>query len=211
MPDKKFEGTLQGMGYGEVLAPPDEAIVMLDVLTEAETAAGAVAANAELTQAVIEAVMQEPNQGVTTTGLGVFPVYEYDPETNVSSIVGFRATNGVRVVTRPDNAGQVFDVGVQAGANISSGIIYRIENEAPLREQALRLAVESAFAEAKVVADTARVELLGPETINIDPVGGPIFLRAEKMMAADAAPTPVIPEDLRIRAEVRITFRTRVG
>jgi len=192
------------------MTPPDEAVVMLDVLTEADTAAEAVAANAKLTQAVIDAVMEEPNQGVTTTGLGVFPVYQYDRQTNVSTIIGFRASNGVRVVTRPSAAGQVYDAGIQAGANVSSGISYRIKNEAPLREEALRLAVKQAFAEAQVVADTAGVELLGARTIVIDPIGGPIVLRAERM-AADAAPTPVIPEDLRVRASVRITFRTRVG
>lgn len=207
---KRFEGTIESMGFGEVSAPPDEAVVMLDVMTEGNTASEAVAANAVITQAVIDAVMTEPNQGVTTTGLGVHPIYQYDPQTNVSKIVGFRASNGVRVVTRPATAGQVYDAGIQAGANISSGISYRIQNEAPLREEALRLAVVRAYAEAKVVADTVDVELLGPEAIVIDPHGGPIIYRAERMDAAAEA-TPVIPEDLDIRATVRITFKTRVG
>lgn len=207
---KRFEGTIQGIGSGVVSAPPDEAIVVLEVVTQAETASEAVKANAEITQAVLEAVMEEPNQGVTTTGLGVYPIYKYDRETNVSTIIGFRATNGVRVVTRPNAAGQVFDAGVSAGANISSGITYRIKNDAPLREEALRIAVKRASAEAKVVADTADVTILGPESIVIDPLGGPIMMRAEKL-EADAAATPVIPEQLEIHANVRITFKTRVG
>jgi uncharacterized protein YggE len=207
---KRFEGTLDAMGSGRVSAPPDEAVVTLEVITEGDTASEAVAANAEITQAVLEAVMNEPNQGVTTTGLGVFPVYEYDPDTNLSTITGFRATNGVRVVTKPITAGAVYDAGISAGANVSSGISYRIKNEAPLREEALRLAVKNAFAEAKVVADTAKIDVLGPEAIAIDPVVGPILLRAERM-SADAEATPVIPEDLDIHANVRITFKTRVG
>lgn len=210
MINKRFEGTIQGVGSGKVSAPPDEALVMLDVITEGNSASEAVAANAEITQAVLDAVMAEPNQGVTTTGLGVYPIYEYDPETNVSNIVGFRASNGVRVVTKPMTAGQVYDAGIQAGANVSSGITYRIKNELPLREEALRMAVKRAYAEAKVVADTADVELLGPEAIVIDPIGGPIMMRAESLDAAAAA-TPVIPEDLDVRANVRITYKTRVG
>jgi uncharacterized protein YggE len=210
MINKRFEGKIEGMGSARVTAPPDEAIVVLEVITEGNTAAEAVAANAEITQAVLEAVMAEPNQGVTTTGLGVSPIYEYDPDTNLSTIVGFRATNGVKVVTKPITAGQVYDAGIQAGANVSSGISYRIKNEAPLREEALRLAVKRAYAEAKVVADTADVKLLGPESISIDPLGGPILLRAEAMDAA-AAITPVIPEDLGIHANVRVVFKTRVG
>lgn len=211
MINKRFEGTIQGMGSAKVSAPPDEAVVVLEVMTQADTAAEAVATNAELTQAVLEAVMSEPNQGVTTTGLGVHPIYEYDPETNVSSIVGFRATNGVKVVTKPISAGRVFDAGVQAGANVSSGISYRIKNEAPLREEALRLAVKQAHGEAKVVADAVDVTLLGPEEIVIDPFAGPIMMRAGMLEADAMAATPVIPEDLDIEAFVRITFKTRVG
>jgi uncharacterized protein len=210
MKGKSFEGTIEVMGHGEVSAPPDEAIVMLDVMTQAKTASAAVSANAKRMQTVIEAVEQEPNHGVTTTGLGVYPIYKYDPETNTSTITGFRATNGVRVKTKPSSAGQVYDTGIEAGANVSSGISYRIQNEAPLREDALRMAVEHAFAEAEIVAETADVKLLGPETIVVDPVGRPIMLRAEQL-AADAAPTPVIPEDMNIQANVRITFRTKVG
>ncbi len=210
MKGKSFEGTIETMGHGEVSAPPDEAIVMLDVMTQAKTAAEAVSANAERTQAVIDAVMKEPNHGVTTTGLGVHPIYKYDPETNTSTITGFRATNGVRVKTKPSSAGQVYDAGIKAGANVSSGISYRIQDEAPLRENALRMAVEHAFAEAGIVADTAEVKLLGPEAISIDPVGRPILLRAEKL-GADAAPTPVIPEGVVIHANVRIKFKTKVN
>ncbi len=207
---KSFEGKIEAAGRGEIKAPPDQAVVMLNVITQAKTAAEAVAANAKRTQAVLDAVADEPNSGVTTTGLGVYPIYKYDPQTNSNTITGFRATNGVRVVTEPATAGQVFDAGIQAGANVSSGIRYAIEDEAPLREQALRRAVEHAYAEAAVVAETAEVKLLGPESIVVDPVARPIMYRTEQL-AADAASTPVIPEDLTIDANVRITFKTKVG
>jgi uncharacterized protein YggE len=212
MKNKTFEGTLEGMGHGEVMAAPDEAIVMLDVMTQAKTAAAAVANNAERTQSVLDAVVQEPNHGISTTGLAVYPVYKYDPKTNISSIVGFRATNGVRVETKPVAAGRVFDAGVEAGANVSSGITYKIRDERPLREHALQRAVVHAFAEAMTVAKIADVRLLGPEAIAIDPIATPVLLRAEKFAADAAAPaTPVIPQDIVIQANVRITFRTKVN
>jgi uncharacterized protein len=212
MPGKRFEGTIQVTGRGEIFAAPDEAVVMLDIVTEAETAAAAVAANAKATQAVIDAVMQEPNQGVTTTGLGVFPNYRYDEKTDTSTLVGFRATNGVRVLTRPSYAGQVYDAGIKAGANVSSGIRHQIRNEAPLREEALRLAVRNAYSEAKVVADTADLRLLGAETIVIESDRDPVFWGGMGRSGGfDAEPTPVIPEELRITANVQISFRTRGG
>jgi uncharacterized protein len=109
----------------------DEAVVNLGVLTDGKTAAEAVASNAKRTQAMIDAVSSEPNHGVTTLGLSVNPILSYDPGTNVGTIVGFRATNGVEIKTKVGYAGQIYDAGIAAGANQSSGITFRIQNEAP--------------------------------------------------------------------------------
>jgi uncharacterized protein YggE len=159
-------GTLSVTGTGKVQGTPDEAVVDLGVVTEGKTAAEAVASNARVTQAVIDAASAQPNHGVTTTGLSVSPILHFDQTTGVSTIVGFRATNGVEVRTEIADAGQVYDAGIAAGANASSGITFRIQDETPYREQALRLAVENAHQEAKVVAQSARVDLLSIQAIH---------------------------------------------
>jgi uncharacterized protein len=207
---KSFEGTIDVTATGTVAVAPDEAVIDLTVITEAKTAAAAVSANAQRTQAVIDAVSKEPNHGVTTTGLGVGPIYSFNPDTGVSTIIGFRATNTVRVRTKPGYAGRVFDVGIQAGASQVSGISFGVQNEALYREEALRLAVKRAYAEARIVAETADVKIEGARNIQIDPGFRPLFLRSEAL-GADAPPTPVIPADVRIEATVRITYQTRVG
>jgi len=207
---KSFEGTIEVTTTGKVAVAPDEAVIDLTVITEAETAAAAVSANALRTQAVIDAVSNEPNHSVTTTGLGVTPLYRFDAKTGVSSIIGFRATNTVRVRTKPGHAGRIFDVGIQAGASAVSGISFRVQNEALYREEALRLAVKTAFAEAAIVAQTADVKIDGARTIQIDPGFMPILYRSQAFEAG-AAPTPVIPTDVMIEATVRIIFQTRVG
>jgi uncharacterized protein YggE len=205
--NKQLGGTLEVSGTGKIAVAPDEAIIHLSVITEAKTANEAVAANAQRTQSVIDAVSAEPNHGVTTTGLGVSPMMEYDPGIRSSKIVGYRATNGVTVKTKIDYAGQVFDAGIQVGANESSGISFVVQNEALYREEALRMAVEIAFCEAKVVAETAEVELEGPESIWIDSGLGRMMFRAAALEQA-AVQTPLIPEDLTISASVRMVFRT---
>src|SRR5262245_17476360 len=201
-------GTLQVTGTGTVQVAPDEAVVNLSVLTEGKTAVEAVESNARLTQAVVNAVSSQPNHGVTTTGLSVSPIISYDATTNVGQIVGFRATNGVEVKTKIGYAGQIYDAGIQAGANQSSGITFRIQNEAPHREEALRIAVEEADKEAKLVAKTANIKLDGPESIQIDPGGGRITYRAETF-DAKAMATPVIPQDKTIGASVQMLFGIR--
>lgn len=204
MTDK--HGTLNVTGTGKVSAAPDEAVIQLGVVTDAKTAAEATTSNASATQRVIDAVSAQPNHGVTTTGLSVNPIFSYDETTHVSTIVGFRATNGVNVTTKVGYAGQIYDAGITAGATQSSGITFRIQNEAPLREEALRLAVENAHREAKLVAQAARVDLTGIDSIQINAGGGRLLYRAE---AIDLKATPVMPEDKTISASVQITYRTR--
>jgi uncharacterized protein len=194
-------------GTGKVQVAPDEAVVDLSVLTEGKTAAEAVERNARRTQALVDTVSGHPNHGVTTTGLGVNPIISYDATTNVGTIVGFRATNGVEVKTKIDYAGQIYDAGIGAGANQSSGITFRIQNETPHREEALRLAVEEAYKEAKIVAKAAGAKLDGAESIQINP-GSRITYRAEAF-DVKAVATPVRPEDKTITASVQILFRLR--
>lgn len=185
---------------------PDEAVVHLVVLTEGKTAGDAVASNAKATQATIDAVSAQPNHGVTTTGLSVNPIIKYD--SNVETIVGFRATNGVEVKTKVDYAGQIYDAGMSAGANQSSGITFRVQNETPHREEALRLAVQQAFNEARIVAKAAHVDLDGPESIQINSANEHIYYRAEAIRSSGTA-TPTLPGELTISAGVSIQFKTR--
>jgi uncharacterized protein YggE len=201
-------GTIEVSGSGRVEVAPDEAVVQLSIVTEAKTASDAVAGNAKATQAVVDAVSAEPNHGVTTSGLGVGPITHYDPQTQTTTIVGYRATNGVSVRTKIGYAGQVYDAGIRAGANQSSGIDFRLQNETPHREEALRLAVEDALVQARIVAKAAGVELLGPETIVIDSSGGRFYLRSAALEAGSPR-TPVLPGDLTISAGVRMVLRTR--
>ncbi len=207
MKDKHVNGTLDVSGIGRVSVAPDEATVQLTVLTEGTTAADAVMTNARQTQGVVEAVSMQPNHGVTTSGLGVNPIIEYDASSH-ARIVGYRATNSVSVRTKIGYAGQVFDAGVRAGANESSGISFGLGNESQVREDALRLAVRAAYTEARSVSKAAEVEIEGPESISIEPVGGQIIHRTVALDRSSPA-TPVIPQDLMITATVRIVFRIR--
>jgi uncharacterized protein len=201
-------GTIEVAGSGRVEVAPDEAVVQLSVVVEAKTASEAVASCATVTKAVVDAVSAEPNHGVTTSGLGVGPVTHYDPNTQATTVVGHRATNGVSVRTKVDYAGQVYDAGIRAGANQSSGIDFRLQQEGPHREQALRLAVEDALAQARLVARAAGLTIRGVQTLSVDSGGGRFFLRTAALEAGMPR-TPVLPGDLTISAGVRMVLQTR--
>lgn len=200
-------GTLEVSGSGRVEVAPDEAVVQLGVVTEAKTASDAVATNAKITQAVVDAVSAEPNHGVTTGGLGVSPMTRYDEPTHTTVTVGFRATHGVSVKTKIGHAGRIYDAGIRAGANESGGIEFRVQQEGAHHLEALRLAVEDAAAQARVVALAAGVTLGEAETISIDAGGGRPYARS-MALAADSVPTPVSPGNLTISAGVRVVYRT---
>lgn len=204
----RHETNLTAPGVGEVQVAPDEAIVQLGIVTEGATAEDAVARNASQTKAVIEAVSSQPNHGVTTSGVSVFPIMSYDPDSSAGKVIGYRATNEVEVTTKVSHVGRIYDVGIGAGANQSSGITYRVQNEAPHREEALRLAVEAAHRDAQAVARAAHVELRGPASIQIEPGDGAIIFRAEAR-EAKSQPTPVIPQLQTITARVTVQFRAR--
>jgi uncharacterized protein YggE len=201
------DNNLTVTGTGKVQAVPDEAIVHFTVITEAPTASEAVATNARQTQAVIDAVSALPNHGVTTSGLSVYPLINYPPDGSPPMIVGYRATNSVNVATKIEYVGEIYDAGIGAGANQSGGITFRIRDEGPLRDEALRLAVDEAFHEAKVVSDAAGVGLGEAESIQVEPADRVIYFRAEAFDARAA--TPVIPEPQTVTARVQIQFRTR--
>jgi uncharacterized protein YggE len=69
--------------------------------------------------------------------------------------------------------------------------------------------VKSAFAEARTVADTANIDLQGPETLQIDSGAEPVLLRTAAL-EADTPATPTMPGNVMISRRVRIVFRTRV-
>ncbi len=199
-------GTLQVSGTGKVRVMPDEALVHFVVISDGKTAVEAVTSNARATQSTMDAVSAQPNHGVTTTGLSVNPIIKY--EADISTVVGYRATNGVEVKTKIGYAGQVYDAGIAAGANQSSGITYQIQDETIHREEALRRAVEQAFKEAAIVAKAANIHLDTPESIQITSPSERVFYRATTVRLTESS-TPTVPGELTITANVSVQFATR--
>lgn len=198
-------GSLETTGVGSIEVAPDVAEVRLSVITEAPTATAAATANAERLREVLDAVEALPHQRVSTVGLSLQPIYRFDPATGESSITGYRAENTIKVETAVEDAGRTFDAGIAAGANTSSGIGFRLQDDRPYREEAIDLAYRQAYADASAVASAADVLLLGPEELSVEPESPgsrPLF---ELARSADS-PTPVLPGLLHVTATVRVRF-----
>ena len=201
---QKAHGSLEATGVGSVEVAPDLAEVRLSVITEAATATLATSSNAERLREVLDAVEALPHRRISTLGLSLQPIYRFDSATDTSSITGYRAENSIKVEAAVDDAGQIFDAGIAAGANTSSGIDFRLLDDQPYREEAIDLAFRQAHADASAVASAAAVKLLGPEELTVEPQAfrpRPLF-----DLALREASTPVLPGLLTVSATVRVRF-----
>lgn len=203
--DDRSNRFLDVTGYGVVEVPPDLAEVRLAVITEAATAAEATRRNAEQLRQVLDAIDALPHERVSTVGLSLHPIFTYDPAAGTSSITGYRAENSIMVEAAVEDAGSLFDAGIAAGANTSSGIGFRLRDERPRREEALARAYQQAHADATAVADVAGVRLLEPEELTVEPEGRGFRPMFELARAADPS-TPVLPGLLSVSASVRVRF-----
>ena len=156
--------TLSVTGEGEARAAPDLAIVTIGVQTDGATAAEALSQNTAAMNATIAKLksLDVESRDIQTAGLSVNPRYNYERDRNEPEVIGFRASNSVRVRLRDlDKAGAVIDEAVSSGANSLGGISFTFAEPKPLYDAARRDAVADAKARAELLADAAGVRL-GP-------------------------------------------------
>jgi hypothetical protein len=202
-------GTLDVSGEGRVQVKPDTAAIRLAVITEAKTAAAAAEENAAAATEVIDAVkaVGVGDDGLRTQGLSVGPIYRYNEALKVNEIVGYRAENAIAVTAAIDIAAKVYDAGIAAGANQSSGISFTLADEAPYRKSALEGAVAAARRDAEVVSAALGVKLRGPVKVEVDSGGATLVKTAEASLARTA--TPIEPGELTVSARVRVSYGYR--
>ncbi len=158
--------TITMTGEGEVSAAPDEAVVSGGAVTQAKSASDAVAQNSEIMNRVFAGLTKLgiARKAIATYGFSVEPQYppanEKNPQPHV--IIGYEVTNGINVtlddVTR---AGAVLDALIEAGANQSAGVAFRIKNPKPLLDEARAKAGRDALERARIYAKAVGA-VLGP-------------------------------------------------
>ncbi|MEX2608990.1 MAG: SIMPL domain-containing protein [Gemmatimonadota bacterium] len=196
---------------------PDEAVLNVAVVTEAETAGQAASANADRMAAVV-ATLRElglENRDIRTTSYNLSPRYaRTQPREGQTApmIVGYTATNNVSItVDSIPRVGPVIDAVVRDGANRVDGIFFRISEPEPLHMEAVRRAVARARAEAEVLASAAGERLGRVLTITTSgytaPPPRPMYnMDMVRMESAQAAPTPIEGGEQSVSASVSMVF-----
>jgi hypothetical protein len=197
--------TVSTTGVAIVRSSPDEALITLGVRTDASSAQEAMDTNAERMSDVVGALLEAglDEADLATAWISLYPRWD-DTGTNVD---GFTAENQITATVRDlDRVGAIIDRGVEAGANLTSGITFRVSGANEAAERALTEAVDDARRKAELLAAAGGAELGAVLSITeVSEAISPPILYAETAVAADAV-TPVLPPTLESQVSVSVVW-----
>lgn len=205
--------TIYVTGDSTVSMPADKATISFGVVTQAVTAAEAVAENASKSNAVVDAVFAAGinKKDIKTSRYSIDAVMEY-PKDHAPKTVGYKVTNSVTITTKDlKKIGDLIDSAAKAGANDIDNISFSTDDPTSARNEALEAAVKQARDKAQIIADALGVKLGKVLSVN-ESYSGPVQ-REEPIMYAkamgamnDSAPTPILSGDVNVTVHVNINF-----
>ncbi len=142
-------------GTGTVSAAPDMAEITTGVVTQAPTAAQALAANSQAMERLLQALgtLGIAARDIQTTNISVSPLRRQGRDGQPPEITGYEVTNQVRVKVRDlSRLGRVLDQQVGQGANLVYGIQFGRQEPAPLQDEARKRAMADARRKAELYA-----------------------------------------------------------
>ena len=196
-------------GEASVSAKPDQAEINIGVVTQAPTADDAATQNAKQSTAVIGSLRDILGQtaDIKTVSYSLTPIQRYPNNGGSPTITGYSATNTVHVKTQNLSlVGKIIDTVTKSGANQIQGILFTLYDDRPVRAQAMRDAAQQARASGEALAAALGlhvVRVVSAETSQ------PVTIRPYEMAAmarVAAAPTPVEPGSVDVRATVVLTL-----
>lgn len=204
------EGTLLDVvAEGEANRVPDIATIRAGVVTQAPTAAAALAANAQQMTRVLAALKAAgvAERDVQTATISLNPQYRY-AENQPPVITGYQASNSVSVKFRDiAKSGNILDALVKQGANQIDGPNLSIDRLEAAQDEARTDAVKRARARAELYATALgmRVERLVSLSEALDGGGpGPVPQMMARLEAKDS--TQVVPGEQRVGVTIRVRF-----
>ncbi len=209
---------IQTYGEAEIMAEPDLAKISLAVQTRGPSAVDVAEENAALANSVWEALL---DYGLDEDDLktGSYNLYTYrewlEPmPTREEEQITYQAVNEIIVsTTNLDTVGEVIDLAIRSGVNNVNYINFELENPQELLMQALAAASEQASNKAEAIADSTGSSISALHTIREERADYIPFRAMDNMYkeeaAMGAAPTPISPDRVTVRAAVVAEFAIR--
>ena len=196
------------MGSGTVSAPPDTAELTTGVVTQAASAAQALAANSAAMEAMLKSLhsLGIAEKDILTTNITVTPQRRQSKDDNQPpKVVGYEVANQIRVKVRDlSRLGRVVDEQVTQGANVLSGIHFGVQEPTQLLDEARTKAMVDARRKAEVYANAAGVKLGRP--LSVQEVGAVLPRPLTGSRAVISAAVPIAPGEEEFQATITVTF-----
>ncbi|WP_028785176.1 SIMPL domain-containing protein [Thalassobacillus devorans] len=199
--------TMKVTGTGMVAAAPDQAIIITGVETEDMSLQEAQSSNSAAIQKIIDALTKAgvPESQIQTSEFRINPVYDFKEGQQIFR--GYKVANLLKITLYDMAAiGSIIDTATANGANVVRGVEFSLQHTDVIYNQALAEALQQAEQKAQTIARSLHATLNAiphsviesPETSQPSP-----FLKAT---ALQAAPTPIEPGQLMIKADVLVSY-----
>ena len=214
------EDSLSVQGTSVIETSPDEVVIDVGIETKAATALQAQTANKEISNKILDAIK---GQGVKEDEIEsvAYHLDEWMDWTEKGSVPrGYIQRHTLRItIQNIDQAGNLADVAVKAGANEIQGIRFQLsrEKQEEVTKKALSEATGKARAKAEAIAEPLGKKIKGIVSVSdTSGYGGgypmPYFAESASMKLerdASAPPTQVLPGKIEVRGSVDITFKIK--
>jgi uncharacterized protein YggE len=210
LPQPVLAGTrLDIVATGDVSQVPDVAQIGAGVVTQAGSAAKAMADNASRTATMIATLKKAgvADRDIQTSSINLSPQYKY-ADNQPPVITGYQASNRVSVRFRDiRKAGGILDALVAAGANQIDGPSFSIDKPEALLDEAREKAMVAARARATLYARATGLQVKRiisiSESVNEPPR---VYPMAMMTRAKESADTAVEPGEQKLSVSVSVTF-----
>ncbi len=199
--------TVTVAGIGTVSTAPDMAEITTGVVTQAPTAAQALAANSQAMERLLQALgaLGVAPRDIQTTNISVSPLRRQGRDGQPPEITGYEVTNQVRVKVRDlSGLGRVLDQQVGQGANLVYGVQFGRQEPAPLQDEARKRAMADARRKAELYASAASLKVGRVVAVQEAGAASPRPEMGARVMMSAAV--PVAPGEQEIQASVTVTF-----
>jgi uncharacterized protein len=214
--------TIYVSGIGTVKLEPDIAQINIGVRSQSADAGDALEQNNTSAQAVIKVLtdMGVERKDIQTRNFNIYAQQDVRPfiieetmdeETSIEVEKNgqiYVVENTVFVILRDlDTLGDILAAVVDQGANTIYGISFDIEDREAAADEARKLAIQDAQAQAEAIAEAAGVKLGVIQSINIESSGG-IMPRVEYAVEApqESASVPISGGTLTIQVNANLSY-----
>ncbi len=205
-------------GDAQLEKPADELRIRVGVVTESDEAPTALQENSRQMNDVIDALKKTglTEKEYQTSQFQIQPVYTRRPRQAPvdwkPKIIGYRVSNSLTVKTKKlELTGELIQAANEAGANSIDSISFGLADPRTHRVEAIRAATANALADARTLAEAASLRLVRVLSITLDQAAAPqpiptIQRMSAGMAMAEAAPPPIQPGDVTVRASVTVQY-----